>query len=98
MLSAAGSVDRLAGQIARLEGAQRVVSRRIRSESAYPTQRFGFDAAFDGHDRPVPDRLREATPGATHPEQVDDNAGASGISMDNDLDAVDDALGDLIVD
>ncbi|QTE02183.1 NADP-dependent oxidoreductase [Streptomyces cyanogenus] len=61
--SAAGAIGSLAGQIARLTGARRVVgSAGSAAKVAHVTGRLGFDAAFDHHDGPVLDRLREAAP------------------------------------
>ncbi|WP_225829113.1 NADP-dependent oxidoreductase [Streptomyces naphthomycinicus] len=61
--SAAGAIGSLAGQIARLKGAGRVIgSAGSAAKVARLTGRLGFDAAFDHHDGPVLDRLREAAP------------------------------------
>lgn len=61
--SAAGATGSMAGQIARLKGAARVVgSAGSPDKVAHLTGRLGFDAAFDHHDGPVVDRLREAAP------------------------------------
>ncbi|WP_327319188.1 NADP-dependent oxidoreductase [Streptomyces sp. NBC_01235] len=61
--SAAGATGSMAGQIARLKGAVRVIgSAGTREKVAHLTGRLGFDAAFDHHDGPVVDRLREAAP------------------------------------
>lgn len=61
---AAGAVGGLAGQIARLKGAGRVVgSAGTPAKVAHLTSKLGFDAAFDYHDGPLADRLREAAPG-----------------------------------
>ncbi|MEU1007712.1 NADP-dependent oxidoreductase [Streptomyces sp. NPDC005890] len=61
--SAAGAIGGLAGQIARLTGARRVIgSAGSAAKAAHLTGRLGFDAAFDHHDGPVLDRLREAAP------------------------------------
>ncbi|MEU6665080.1 NADP-dependent oxidoreductase [Streptomyces sp. NPDC046727] len=61
--SAAGAIGSLAGQIARLQGAGRVIgSAGSAAKVARLTGRLGFDAAFDHHDGPVLDRLREAAP------------------------------------
>ncbi|MGW7254497.1 NADP-dependent oxidoreductase [Streptomyces sp. NPDC054834] len=61
--SAAGATGSLAGQIARLKGAARVIGSAGSPEKvARLTGRLGFDAAFDYHDGPVVDRLREAAP------------------------------------
>lgn len=61
--SAAGATGSMAGQIARLKGAARVIGSAGSPEKvAYLTGKLGFDAAFDYHDGPVLDRLREAAP------------------------------------
>jgi NADPH-dependent curcumin reductase CurA len=60
---AAGAVGSMAGQIARLRGAARVVgSAGSAAKVAYLTERLGFDAAFDYHDGKVRDLLAEAAP------------------------------------
>jgi NADPH-dependent curcumin reductase CurA len=61
--SAAGSVGGQAGQIARLKGAKRVIgSAGSPAKVAHVTGELGFDAAFDHHDGPPADRLRELAP------------------------------------
>jgi NADPH-dependent curcumin reductase CurA len=61
--AAAGSVGALAGQIARLRGAERVVGSAGSAEKvAYVTGDLGFDAAFDYHDGPVRKQLAAAAP------------------------------------
>ncbi|NUP37655.1 MAG: NADP-dependent oxidoreductase [Streptomyces sp.] len=61
--SAAGATGGMAGQIARLLGASRVVdSAGSPGKVAHLTADLGFDAAFDHHDGPIADRLREAAP------------------------------------
>jgi NADPH-dependent curcumin reductase CurA len=61
---AAGAVGSLAGQIARLRGAARVIgSAGSADKVAYLTERLGFDAAFDYHDGKVRDLLAGAAPG-----------------------------------
>lgn len=61
---AAGAVGGLAGQIARLKGAARVVgSAGSPAKAAHLTSVLGFDAAFDYHDGPPVERLREIVPG-----------------------------------
>ncbi|MEV8439988.1 NADP-dependent oxidoreductase [Actinosynnema sp. NPDC051121] len=61
--SAAGTVGSLAGQIARLMGAGRVVgSAGSAAKVRYLLDELGFDAAFDHHDGALVDRLREAAP------------------------------------
>ncbi|WP_261575909.1 MDR family NADP-dependent oxidoreductase [Frankia gtarii] len=60
---AAGAVGGLAGQIARLRGAGRVIgSAGSAAKVAHVTGTLGFDAAFDHRDGPVLDRLRELAP------------------------------------
>ncbi|MBA8793293.1 hypothetical protein FHX74_000887 [Friedmanniella endophytica] len=60
---AAGAVGSLVGQFARLGGAGRVVGSAGSAEKvAFLTDELHFDAAFDYHDGPVRDRLREAAP------------------------------------
>lgn len=60
---AAGGVGSLAGQIAKCRGAARVIGSAGSAEKvAYLTGELGYDAAFDYHDGPVPDRLRELAP------------------------------------
>ncbi|MBV6696358.1 NADP-dependent oxidoreductase [Kitasatospora aureofaciens] len=65
--AAAGGVGTAAGQFARLLGAGRVVgSTGSAAKAAHLTDRLGFDAAFDYHDGPIADRLREAAPDGLH--------------------------------
>lgn len=59
---AAGAVGSLVGQIARLKGASRVVGSAGSPAKVARLLDLGFDAAFDYHDGPVVDRLREASP------------------------------------
>ena len=55
---AAGAVGSIAGQIARLEGAGRVIGSAGSPEKvAYLRDELGFDAAFDYHDGPVAEQL-----------------------------------------
>jgi NADPH-dependent curcumin reductase CurA len=62
--SAAGGVGSLAGQMARLRGAGRVIgSAGSGAKAAMLTGELGFDAAFDYHDGPVADQLRVSAPG-----------------------------------
>ncbi|GGT12483.1 NADP-dependent oxidoreductase [Nonomuraea spiralis] len=62
--SAAGATGSMAGQLARLLGAGRVVgSAGTPDKVAHLTGVLAFDAAFDHHDGPILDRLREAAPG-----------------------------------
>jgi NADPH-dependent curcumin reductase CurA len=61
--SAAGAVGQVVGQLAKLNGAARVIgSAGSPAKVAYLTDELGFDAAFDYHDAPVRDRLAEAAP------------------------------------
>ncbi|MFD4654687.1 NADP-dependent oxidoreductase [Kitasatospora sp. NPDC058444] len=65
--AAAGGVGTAAGQLARLLGAGRIVgSTGSAAKAARLTERLGFDAAFDYHDGPIADRLREAAPEGLH--------------------------------
>ncbi|WP_261561856.1 NADP-dependent oxidoreductase [Frankia tisae] len=60
---AAGAVGGLAGQIARLRGAGRVIgSAGSPAKVAHLTGTLGFDAAFDYRDGPVLERLRALAP------------------------------------
>ncbi|MGO4649548.1 NADP-dependent oxidoreductase [Nocardia sp. 2YAB30] len=62
--SAAGATGGLAGQIARLMGAGRVVGSVGSPEKAvHAIEKLGYDAVFDYHDAPIVDRLRTAAPG-----------------------------------
>jgi hypothetical protein len=70
---AAGAVGSLAGQIAKLRGHRVIGSAGSPEKVAHVTGELGFDAAFDYHDGPVADLLRE-----TAPEGIDvyfDNVG-----------------------
>ena len=61
--SAAGATGSVAGQIARLKGAARVIgSAGSRDKVDHLTGTLGFDAAFDHHDGPIADQLRAAAP------------------------------------
>ncbi|MER5620076.1 NADP-dependent oxidoreductase [Streptosporangium sp. NPDC002544] len=61
---AAGSVGSLAGQIARLKGASRVVGSAGSPEKiAYLIRDLGFDAAFNYRDGRIGEQLAEAAPG-----------------------------------
>jgi hypothetical protein len=61
--SAAGAVGQVAGQLAKLRGAARVIGSAGSAEKvAYLVDELGFDAAFDHHDGPARHRLREAAP------------------------------------
>lgn len=60
---AAGAVGTAAGQIARLEGASRVLgSAGSESKVAMLTERYGYDDAFDYKSAPVRRQLRRAAP------------------------------------
>lgn len=60
--AAAGAVGSVAGQVARLRGATRVVGSAGSAAKVARLRELGFDAGFDYHDRPVRERLREAAP------------------------------------
>ncbi len=60
--AAAGAVGSVAGQIAKLRGAARVVGSAGSEAKVAWLRELGFDAAFDYHDTPVRERLREAAP------------------------------------
>ncbi|GAA1262432.1 NADP-dependent oxidoreductase [Saccharothrix xinjiangensis] len=60
---AAGAVGQVAGQVARLRGAKRVVgSAGSPAKVRHLVEELGFDAAFDYHDGPVADLLAAAAP------------------------------------
>jgi NADPH-dependent curcumin reductase CurA len=60
---AAGAVGSLAGQIAKLRGASRIIgSAGSASKVEYLVDQLGFDAAFNYKDSPVRRQLREAAP------------------------------------
>lgn len=60
---AAGGVGSLAGQIAKARGAKRVIGAAgSKAKVDYLVNELGYDAAFDYHDGPVVDRLRELAP------------------------------------
>ncbi|WP_179535611.1 NADP-dependent oxidoreductase [Actinopolyspora biskrensis] len=60
---AAGAVGSLVGQLAKLNGAERVIGSAGSAEKVrLLTERFGFDAAFNYKDAPVGEQLREAAP------------------------------------
>lgn len=59
---AAGAVGSMVGQIAKAMGASRVIGSAGSPEKVARLKELGFDAAFDYHDGPVVDRLREAAP------------------------------------
>jgi NADPH-dependent curcumin reductase CurA len=60
---AAGAVGQVAGQIAKLRGASRVIGSAGSPEKVrYLVDELGFDAAFNYKDGPVVDQLRQAAP------------------------------------
>jgi NADPH-dependent curcumin reductase CurA len=59
---AAGAVGSVAGQIARLKGASRVIGSAGTDEKVRWLNELGFDAAFNYKTAPVADQLREAAP------------------------------------
>jgi NADPH-dependent curcumin reductase CurA len=60
---AAGAVGSVAGQIAKLKGASRVIGSAGSAEKVrYLTEELGFDAAFNYHDGPVAELLQAAAP------------------------------------
>ena len=60
---AAGAVGSLVGQIAKAEGASRVIGSAGSPEKVARLLELGFDAAFNYHDGPVRELLREAAGG-----------------------------------
>jgi NADPH-dependent curcumin reductase CurA len=60
--AAAGAVGSLAGQIARLRGAARVIGSAGSDEKVRWLAEIGFDAAFNYKDAPVAAQLRQAAP------------------------------------
>lgn len=60
--AAAGAVGSIAGQVAKLRGAGRVVGSAGSQAKVARLGELGFDAGFDYHDRPVRQRLAEAAP------------------------------------
>ena len=59
---AAGAVGSIAGQIAKARGAARVIGSAGSPAKVERVRDLGFDAAFDYHDGPVRQRLKEAAP------------------------------------
>ncbi|RIJ69822.1 NADP-dependent oxidoreductase [Nakamurella silvestris] len=60
---AAGAVGGVAGQLAKLRGASRVIGSAGSAEKVrFLTETLGFDAAFDYHAGPVGEQLRAAAP------------------------------------
>jgi hypothetical protein len=71
---ATNGVGALAGQIARLKGAGRVIgSTGSKEKIDFLVQELGFDAAFDYHERPVAEQLAELAPDGVN--VVFDNVG-----------------------
>lgn len=64
--AAAGAVGSLAGQIAKLKGAARVVGSAGSATKVERVLALGFDAAFDYHDGPVRQSLKAAAPEGIH--------------------------------
>ncbi|HEV8557208.1 MAG TPA: NADP-dependent oxidoreductase [Actinophytocola sp.] len=61
--AAAGAVGSIAGQIAKLRGAARVIGSAGSAEKvSYLLDELGFDAAFNYHDGPVAEQLAAAAP------------------------------------
>jgi hypothetical protein len=59
---AAGAVGSMAGQLAKLRGASRVIGSAGSAEKVARLKELGFDAAFNYKTGPVADQLREAAP------------------------------------
>ncbi|WP_425271717.1 NADP-dependent oxidoreductase [Nocardioides euryhalodurans] len=59
---AAGAVGSIVGQIAKVSGASRVVGSAGSPEKVARLLELGFDAAFDYHDGPVAQSLKDAAP------------------------------------
>ncbi|MEU7061152.1 NADP-dependent oxidoreductase [Streptomyces sp. NPDC046197] len=71
---ATNGVGALAGQIARLRGAKRVIgSTGSKEKTGFLVDELGFDAAFDYHDGPVAQQLAELAPDGL--DVVFDNVG-----------------------
>ncbi|MDF2496394.1 MAG: putative NADP-dependent oxidoreductase [Arthrobacter koreensis] len=71
---AAGAVGSMAGQIAKALGAQRVIGSAGSDEKVRRLRELGFDAAFNYHDGPVKEQLKEAA-GADGIDVYFDNVG-----------------------
>ncbi|MFL6075413.1 MAG: NADP-dependent oxidoreductase [Mycobacteriales bacterium] len=83
--SAAGAVGSVAGQLARIGGAGRVVGSTGSAEKVrWLRDELGYDAAFDHHDGPLADRLAEAAPDGV--DVYFDNVG--GATLEAALDAM----------
>lgn len=81
---AAGAVGSLAGQLARLKGASRVIgSAGSAAKTAWLTDELGFDAALNYRDAPIRDQLREAAPDGI--DVVFDNVGADHLEAAIDV-------------
>src|SRR2546423_203923 len=76
---------RMAGQLARIGGAGRVVGSTGSAEKArWLREELGFDAAFDHHDGPLADRLAKAAPDGV--DVYFDNVG--GATLEAAMDAM----------
>jgi NADPH-dependent curcumin reductase CurA len=71
---AAGAVGSMAGQIAKLKGAARVIGSAGTDEKVQWLREIGFDAAFNYRSAPVLGQLRDAAPGGI--DVYFDNVGA----------------------
>lgn len=71
---AAGAVGSMAGQIAKALGARRVIGSAGSDEKVRRLHELGFDAAFNYHDGPVKEQLKEAA-GADGIDVYFDNVG-----------------------
>ena len=60
--AAAGAVGGMAGQIAKLRGASRVIGSAGSAAKVEHLTELGFDAAFNYRDAPVPEQLKRAAP------------------------------------
>jgi NADPH-dependent curcumin reductase CurA len=60
--AAAGAVGSLAGQIAKLRGADRVIGSAGSAAKVAYLEELGFDVAFNYHDGPVREQLKRAAP------------------------------------
>jgi NADPH-dependent curcumin reductase CurA len=80
---AAGAVGSIAGQLARVRGAGRVIgSAGSAAKVRYLRDQLGFDAAFDYHDGDIREHLRQAAPDGI--DVVFDNVG--GIQLEAAID------------
>jgi NADPH-dependent curcumin reductase CurA len=71
--AAAGAVGSVAGQVARLRGARRVIGSAGAEKLAWLREEAGFDAAFNHRDGALAERLRDAAGGGV--DVVFDNVG-----------------------